>query len=91
MSMWFIGLEFKKTPGGVNITITYEIQAFTNAGMCGLGLMALSWVCTQVDCPSFSVMKTTSLAGDQELQDGTELEVKHVRRYAIPLSPVLYT
>ena len=31
-SMWFIGLEFKKTPGGVNIEITFEIQAFINAG-----------------------------------------------------------
>lgn len=32
MSMWFIGLEFKKMPGGVNIEITFEIQAFINAG-----------------------------------------------------------
>ena len=34
VSMWFIGLEFKKNPstGGVNITITYEIQVFSNAG-----------------------------------------------------------
>ena len=31
--MWFIGLEFKKnTTGGINITITYEIQVFSNAG-----------------------------------------------------------
>ena len=30
--MWFIGLEFKKISGGVNITLTYEIQVFTNAG-----------------------------------------------------------
>ena len=32
-SMWFIGLEFKKTPGAVNIEITFEIQAFINAGL----------------------------------------------------------
>ena len=31
--MWFIGLEFKKSgTGAVNITITYEIQVFSNAG-----------------------------------------------------------
>ena len=31
--MWFIGLVFKKsTTGAVNITITYEIQVFINAG-----------------------------------------------------------
>lgn len=35
VSMWFIGLEFRKMPGGgsVNLTLTYEIQAFTNAGV----------------------------------------------------------
>ena len=33
VSLWFIGLEFKKsTTGGVNITITHEIQVFSNAG-----------------------------------------------------------
>ena len=32
--MWFIGLVFKKiSTGGVNITITYEIQVFSNAGL----------------------------------------------------------
>lgn len=54
-SMWFIGLEFKKGPGGVNITITYEIQVFTNA-----------------------VLKSSSQ--NPEMENGTELEVKHVRR-----------
>ena len=53
--MWFIGLEFTKSTGGVNITITYEIQVFTNA-----------------------VLKVSSQNPD--LEKGTELEVKHVRR-----------
>lgn len=30
--MWFIGLEFCVGPGGVNITLTYEIQMFINSG-----------------------------------------------------------
>ena len=31
---WFIGLEFKKSDGEVlNLTLTYEIQMFTNAGL----------------------------------------------------------
>ena len=30
--MWFIGLEFLVGPGGVNITLTYEIQMFINSG-----------------------------------------------------------
>lgn len=30
--MWFVGLVFKQTGGGVNITITSEIQTFINAG-----------------------------------------------------------
>ena len=31
--MWFVGLVFKKSSdGGVKITITSEIQTFTNAG-----------------------------------------------------------
>ncbi|XP_003386526.1 PREDICTED: poly(A) polymerase type 3-like [Amphimedon queenslandica] len=29
--MWFIGLEFCVGPGGVNITLTYEIQMFINS------------------------------------------------------------
>lgn len=40
LSRWFIGLEFKKTPGGVNITLTYEIQAFTNAVMKSTALLS---------------------------------------------------
>ena len=34
--MWFIGLAIKKNDGDktVNVTITPEIQTFTNAGMC---------------------------------------------------------
>ncbi|CAI8011918.1 Poly(A) polymerase gamma [Geodia barretti] len=57
VSMWFIGLEFKKNPstGGVNITITYEIQVFSNA-----------------------VLKVSH--ANPDLENGTELEVKHVRR-----------
>jgi len=55
MSMWFIGLEFKKMPGGVNIEITFEIQAFINAVL-------------------------TSSSKNLELQEGTHLEVKHVRK-----------
>lgn len=56
VSMWFIGLEFKKSgTGAVNITITYEIQVFSNA-----------------------VLKVSSQNPD--LESGTELEVKHVRR-----------
>ena len=31
--MWFIGLEFLVGPGGVNITLTYEIQMFINSGI----------------------------------------------------------
>ena len=30
--MWFIGLEFQPMPGGLNLTLTYEIQIFINAG-----------------------------------------------------------
>jgi poly(A) polymerase len=56
VSLWFIGLEFKKsTTGGVNITITYEIQVFSNA-----------------------VLKVSH--ANPDLENGTELEVKHVRR-----------
>jgi poly(A) polymerase len=57
VSMWFIGLEFKKNPstGGINITITYEIQVFSNA-----------------------VLKVSH--ANPNLENGTELEVKHVRR-----------
>lgn len=37
--MWFIGLAIKKTDGdkAVNVTITPEIQMFTNAGWWGRG------------------------------------------------------
>ena len=35
--MWFIGLVFQKSQGGgVKITITSEIQTFTNHGECSL-------------------------------------------------------
>ena len=30
--MWFIGLEFHRGPGGLNLTLTYEIQIFINSG-----------------------------------------------------------
>ena len=30
--MWFIGLEFQQMPGGLNLTLTYEIQIFINSG-----------------------------------------------------------
>ncbi len=31
--MWFIGLEFHCMPGGLNLTLTYEIQIFINSGL----------------------------------------------------------
>ncbi|XP_064402827.1 poly(A) polymerase type 3-like isoform X2 [Halichondria panicea] len=56
--MWFIGLVFLKNSSGglkITITITSEIQTFTNA-----------------------VVAATSR--NAEVREGTELEVKHVRR-----------
>ena len=47
---WFIGLEFKKSDGEVlNLTLTYEIQMFTNAGL------QVTYVVCDVECSNLSV------------------------------------
>lgn len=45
MSMWFIGIIFKKVENAesVNIDLTYDIQSFTDTGWSSAALTA-SWL-----------------------------------------------
>ena len=73
--MWFIGLEFLKLQsGGVNLELTYEIQIFVNSGRY------TAFHSTFQSLPLPLVMFSPAVANNDDLQVGTSLDVKHVRR-----------
>lgn len=72
--MWFIGLEFFVGPGGVNITLTYEIQMFINSGIIN------NFVNILYEFYLLLVVKSPALSNTPDLLVGTSLDVKHARR-----------
>lgn len=79
--MWFIGLVIRKNDKDrtVNVTITPEIQMFTNAGVRWLGWWSRKLYKVVVVVVLLCAVVTAS-SRNPEFTDGTQIDVRHVRK-----------